>query len=98
MQVAGSRRSADWVTVSIWAENWSSSVCCERRMALSCFLSFCGISMIIIIVIINVNVGVINYVNNSFTNIIVVAVNKMNTICAEIMTVMIIMVITKYTI
>lgn len=54
--------------------------------------------MIIIIAIICVNIGYINSINNSFTNIIAVTVNKINTICAEIMTVMIIMLnTTKYT-
>lgn len=67
-------------------------------MALSFFLPFCEISMIIIIAIICVNIGYINSINNSFTNIIAVTVNKINTICAEIMTVMIIMLnTTKYT-
>lgn len=67
-------------------------------MALSFFLPFCEISMIIIIAIIYVNIGYINSINNSFTNIIAVTVNIINTICAEIMTVMIIMLnTTKYT-
>lgn len=67
-------------------------------MALSFFLPFCEISMIIIIAIIYVNIGYINSINNSFTNIMAVTVNKINTICAEIMTVMIIMLnTTKYT-